>query len=77
MEPEFGPNPVEHPARYPVELPSFFIKLLTQPGQLVFDPFAGTGTTAVAAESLGRKWLTAELDPHYFSALPPRLARRL
>ncbi|MFI5400383.1 MAG: DNA-methyltransferase, partial [SAR324 cluster bacterium] len=75
MEPEFGPNPVEHPARYPVELPSFFIKLLTQPGQLVFDPFAGTGTTAVAAEQLGRRWLTTEIDPHYFSALPPRLTR--
>ena len=75
MEPEFGPNPVEHPARFPLELPAFFIKLMTKPGQLVFDPFAGTGTTAVAAERLGRQWLTAELDPHYLSALPLRISQ--
>ena len=50
FEPEFGPNKTGHPARFPLQLPTFFIKLLTQPGQLVFDPFAGTCTTAVAAE---------------------------
>lgn len=73
LEPEFLPNPTRHPARFPVELPSFFIKLLTQPGQLVFDPFGGTGTTAVAAEQLGRRWLITELDESYTSALPDRI----
>ncbi len=75
MEPEFLPNPTEHPARFPVELPSFFIKLLTQPGQLVFDPFAGTCTTAVAAENLGRQWLVTEIDPSYTRVLPERLRK--
>lgn len=75
MEPEFLPNPTEHPARFPVELPSFFIKLLTQPEQLVFDPFGGTCTTAVAAENLGRKWLVAELDESYTTILPERIKK--
>jgi DNA modification methylase len=74
FEPEFLPNPTRHPARFPVALPEFFINLLTQPGQLVFDPFAGTGTTAVAAEKLGRRWLATELDQTYAAILPERLA---
>lgn len=73
MEPEFLPNPTEHPARFPVGLPEFFIKLLSEEGQLVFDPFGGTCTTAVAAEKLGRRWLLTELDDRYTSILPGRL----
>jgi DNA modification methylase len=73
LEPEFGPNPTHHPARFPLEIPDFFIRLMTQPGQLVVDPFAGTCTTAVAAEKHGRRWLMAELDPDYASILPERL----
>jgi DNA modification methylase len=74
LEPEFGPNPSRHPARFPLALPSFFINLMTTPGQLVFDPFAGTGTTGLAAEQLGRRWLLAELDEEYAHALEDRLA---
>lgn len=73
MEPEFLPNPTEHPARFPVGLPEFFINLLSEEGQLVFDPFGGTCTTAVAAEKLGRKWLLTELDDRYTTILPGRL----
>lgn len=72
LEPEFSPNPVKHPARFPVALPSFFIKLLTKPGQLVVDPFGGTGTTGLAAELLGRRWLVAEIDPAYSAVMPSR-----
>lgn len=49
-----------HPARFPAGLPEFFIKLLTRPGGLVYDPFGGSGTTAQVAEKLGRHWLTTE-----------------
>jgi site-specific DNA-methyltransferase (adenine-specific) len=73
LEPDFTPNPTRHPARFPVELPAFFIRLLSQPGQLVFDPFAGTCTTAVAAERLGRRWLVTELNEQYARVLPERL----
>ena len=72
FEPEFGPNPVGHPARFPLQLPTFFIKLLSMPGQLIVDPFGGTGTTALAAEQLGRRWLVTEIDPKYAAILPQR-----
>jgi DNA modification methylase len=75
LEPEFSPNPAKHPARFPVGLPSFFIKLLTTPGQTIFDPFAGTGTTAVAANALGRRWIVTEVNGEYASVLPERLRR--
>ncbi|MHB8399300.1 MAG: DNA-methyltransferase [Candidatus Limnocylindrales bacterium] len=73
FEPEFSPNPTHHPARFPVALPSFFVKLLTQPDQLVFDPFGGTGTTGVAAEYLDRSWLLTELDGEYARVLGDRI----
>lgn len=73
LEPEFGPNPSGHPARFPIELPLFFIKLMTSPGQLVLDPYAGTCTTAVAAEKLGRRWMAIETDCSYARVLPERL----
>ena len=73
LEPEFSPNPTGHPARFPASLPGFFIRLLTKPGQVVFDPFGGTGTTAVAAERENRLWLLAEIDREYASILPERL----
>jgi len=75
FEPEFGPNPTLHPARFPLALPNFFIPLLTLPGQLVVDPFAGTGTTSLSAEQLGRRWLTIELEPRYVAVLPDRLRK--
>jgi DNA modification methylase len=73
LEPEFSPNPSLHPARFPVSLPSFFIPLLTKPDQLVLDPFGGTGTTAVAAEALKRKWILSEIDSRYVDVLPERI----
>lgn len=73
FEPEFRPNPTEHPARFPVALPAFFINLLTSPSQLIVDPFAGTCTTGVAAESLGRRWLMIERNEAYTQELTERL----
>ncbi|MET4799074.1 site-specific DNA-methyltransferase [Bradyrhizobium sp. LB11.1] len=46
-----------HPARYPKALPEFFIKMLTDEGDVVLDPFAGSNTTGAVAEGLGRRWL--------------------
>jgi DNA modification methylase len=54
-----------HPARFPAELPAFFIKFLTEPGDLVVDIFSGSNTTGFVAEELGRKWLSIELDRDY------------
>ncbi|MCW2599490.1 MAG: methylase domain protein [Frankiales bacterium] len=54
-----------HPARFPEGLPEFFIKFLTEPGDLVVDIFAGSNTTGMVAERLGRRWLGFELDREY------------
>jgi site-specific DNA-methyltransferase (cytosine-N4-specific) len=54
-----------HPARFPAELPRFFIEFLTTPGDLVLDPFAGSNTTGAIAEQLGRRWMAIEKDPTY------------
>jgi len=54
-----------HPARFPAALPEFFVKLLTNEGDLVVDPFAGSNTTGSVAERLGRRWLAFELESKY------------
>ncbi len=54
-----------HPARFPSELPIFFIKMLTDEDDIVLDIFAGSNTTGFAAEVLNRKWLAFELSQEY------------
>jgi site-specific DNA-methyltransferase (cytosine-N4-specific) len=54
-----------HPARFPSELPRFFIEFLTNPGDSVLDPFAGSNTTGHVAESLKRNWVGVELRNDY------------
>ena len=54
-----------HPARMPAKLVSFFVEFLTDPGDLVLDPFAGSNTTGFVAESLKRKWVSVEIDTKY------------
>ncbi|NJS37513.1 MAG: site-specific DNA-methyltransferase [Brachymonas sp.] len=54
-----------HPARFPAELPRFFIEFLTQEGDLVLDPFAGSNTTGQVAQNLSRRWLSVELREEY------------
>lgn len=57
-----------HPARFPPKLPQFFIRLLTEPGDLVVDFFAGSNTTGMVAESEGRRWQAFEIDQDYLAA---------
>jgi DNA modification methylase len=54
-----------HPARFPFGLPEFFIRFLTQPGQIVLDPFAGSNVTGYAAEILERRWVSIEINAAY------------
>lgn len=54
-----------HPARMPRAVPEFFIRLLTLPRNLVFDPFAGSNTTGAAAERLKRRWVSVEALANY------------
>lgn len=54
-----------HPARFPAAVPEFFIRFLTEPNQLVVDPFAGSNVTGCMAEQLGRQWISVELRKDY------------
>lgn len=65
-----------HPARFPSALPRFFIKFLTDPGDVVVDIFSGSNTTGQAAELLGRRWLSMELDREYAALSAVRFMNR-
>src|SRR5207253_1974374 len=56
---------VGHPAPFPVALPRRFIDLFTFEGDLVLDPFMGSGSTAVAAAQAGRHYVGYDTDPAY------------
>src|SRR5690606_33514095 len=68
---------VGHPAPFPVELPQRFIELYTYAGDVVLDPFMGSGSTAVAAVRTGRHYLGYDTDPGYVEAARKRAAEEL
>jgi DNA modification methylase len=57
-----------HPARFPAPVPLFFIRFLTDKGDLVLDPFAGSNTTGAVCEVEGRRWIAVERDREYLEA---------
>jgi DNA modification methylase len=57
-----------HPARFPAALPEFFLKLVTEPGDVVVDPFAGSNTTGAVAERLQRRWIAMDQVEEYLAA---------
>jgi site-specific DNA-methyltransferase (adenine-specific) len=63
-----------HVAAFPVELPLRCIAASTDPDDLVFDPFAGSGTTLVAAKQLGRRYFGCDISPTYVAEAKERLA---
>lgn len=64
-----------HPARYPAALPEYFIRMLTDPGDLVIDPFAGSCITGEVSERLNRKWICAELREDYVGGAQGRFPK--
>ena len=65
---------VNHPAPFPVELPKRCIEMYTFAGDVVLDPFNGSGTTCVAAKMHGRTYVGVDLSPAYCSIAEERLA---
>jgi DNA modification methylase len=57
----------QHPARFPSDVPEFFIRMLTDPGETVFDPFAGSCVTGEVAERLKRKWICCDNVQEYLA----------
>jgi DNA modification methylase len=56
---------ISHPARFPRQVPDFFVKFLTRKGGLILDPFAGSNMTGYVAEKLGRRWLAFDQSTDY------------
>ncbi len=68
---------VGHPAPFPVELPEQLIRLYTYRGDLVLDPFMGSGSALIAAAQLGRRYIGYDLDPTYVAIARRRVAGAL
>jgi DNA modification methylase len=63
-----------HSAAFPIELPKWFIRLFSREGDVVLDPFLGSGTTALAAKMLGRHYIGIEMLPNYAALAKESLA---
>ena len=63
----------DHPAVMPMTLAKRCVKITSRPGDVVLDPYAGSGTTLIAARDLGRKWVGVELNPDFVSMIERRL----
>ena len=66
-----------HPARYPADVPEYFIRMLSDPDDLVLDPFAGSCVTGEVAERLKRRWLCVELIEEYLRGALARFKRQI
>jgi site-specific DNA-methyltransferase (cytosine-N4-specific) len=63
-----------HPARFPASLPEYFVRMLTDAGDVVLDPFAGSCVTGEVCERLGRRWICIELLSDYLNGARGRFA---
>jgi DNA modification methylase len=70
-----GASTRTHPAPYPLELAERLVRMFSFVGDIVLDPFIGTGTTTVAAARSGRNSIGVEIDPHYLSLAATRIER--
>ena len=64
----------DHPAVMPMALARRCIRITSRPGDVVLDPYAGSGTTLLAAKELGRNWVGIELKPEYVELIERRIA---
>ncbi len=69
-----GASTRDHPAPYPLELAERLVRMFSFVGDVVLDPFAGTGTTMVASAKWGRNSIGVEVDPHYFQSAQKRIS---
>jgi DNA modification methylase len=64
---------LQHPALFPQDLVKRLIEIYTKPGNVILDPFAGSGSTLIAAQNLGRKGIGFEITPEYVKLAQNRL----
>ncbi len=68
---------IPHPARMPLQLIDFFIQFLTDPGDIILDPFAGSNATGFCAERAGRRWVSIEASQEYIQHSEIRFSQNL
>ena len=68
-----GENNIKHPTVKPIQLMEYLIELMTNEGELVLDPFMGSGTTGIACKNTGRRFIGIELDRGYFNIAQDRI----
>jgi site-specific DNA-methyltransferase (adenine-specific) len=73
--PAVSAKKIGHPAPFPLELPTRLIQLFTYLGEVVLDPFMGSGQTAIAALNNGRKFVGYEINPEYIELAEERIAK--
>ncbi len=64
----------QHPAAYPDKIPYDFIRVFTRPGDVVLDPMVGSGSTAIAAHLLGRKYIGIDISQTYCDLAVARIS---
>jgi DNA modification methylase len=74
IQAEMDRNEYKHPARFPVEFPTEYIEAMTNEGELVVEPFCGSGTTLVACQNLSRRGRAIEISPAYCAVTLERMA---
>ena len=70
------PSSVAHFAVFPQKLPELCIKAGSKEGDIILDPFFGSGTTGYMAQKLGRRWIGIELNEEYIKIAKKRLAQQ-
>jgi site-specific DNA-methyltransferase (adenine-specific) len=70
-----GTSDPDHPAPFPLDIPARLIRMFSFPGDTVLEPFAGTGTTLLAAKILGRRAVGVEVDERYCEHAAKRLSQ--
>ena len=68
---------IKHPAIYPIKIVEEFLHLLTRPGDVVLDPFIGSGSTAVACKQIGRYFIGYDINPEYCRYAQNRVETRI
>ncbi len=66
-------NKKHHPAEFPEEIPKRLIKLYTYIGDIILDPFVGSGTTAIACEKINRRWIGIDISQKYCEVAKKRI----
>jgi DNA modification methylase len=72
LSPQMAQADIEHPARFPVEFPCAYIEAMTAAGDIVYEPFGGSGSTLIACEKTNRKCFMMEIGPHYCDVIVAR-----